>query len=169
MKGQFAVTLLGACLIAGCHDYGRLYPVQGPLAAMAPPPVYTAKITLVPDWSKPITVGNSAYNKAGKISVVLANGEQLNGTWKEVYDKAGTDATAANPLAAAWDAVYGQGYYTAHVLGTPLLVHTELTGPLGTVLTVEWYERQYGTGDNARLIDQGVAKDNRGNVYKLAF
>jgi hypothetical protein len=171
MKAKFTLILLCAGLISGCHAYVHLYPVQGPLAALAPPPVYTAKVSLVPNWSKPVTVGSHANDKAGKISVALAEGESFDGTWKEVYEKAGTQsASAKSPgmdnLAGAWDAVYGSGYYDAHVLGTPLFVQTAITGSQGTVLTVEWFEQGYGTDD---LVAKGVAKDSKGNVYKLVF
>ncbi|HZB89649.1 MAG TPA: hypothetical protein VE291_13400 [Terracidiphilus sp.] len=174
MKATIALALFGICLISGCHGYAHLYPVQGPLAQLTPPPVYTAKITLEPNWSKPVTVGAHANDRMGKLAVVLADGEQFNGPWKQVYEKAGSASAAAESqnagdMSVAWNTVYGNGYYTAHVLGSPLFVHTELTGSSGTVLVVEWFEKQVGENDSARLVALGVAKDSKGNTYKLVF
>lgn len=155
--------------MAGCHGYGRLYPVQGPLAALAPPPVYTAKISLTPNWSKPVTVGAHANDSMGKIAVVMANGEQFNGAWKLIYQQPDAANTASDPLAGAWNTVYGNGYYSAHVLGTPLFVHTDITGTQGTTLAVEWYEEAYGAAQNQRLVARGIARDSKGDVFKLVF
>jgi hypothetical protein len=167
--GIAAAALLGVGLLAGCHGYARLYPVQGPLAALTPPPVYTAKISLTPNWSKPVTFGAHAQDRMGKISVALANGEQFNGTWNQVYAQPGAANTASDTLASAWDAIYGKGYYTAHVLGAPLFVHTDITGTQGTTLAVEWYELNEGGNNNPRLVARGIAKDSKGDVYKLVF
>lgn len=174
MKVNVALVLLGICLISGCHGYAHLYPVQGPLAQLTPPPIYTAKITLVPNWSKPVTVGVHANDRMGKLAVVLADGERFNGLWKQIYEKAGTASTTAESrgagdMSSAWNAVYGSGYYTAHVLGCPLFVHTELTGDRGTSLVVEWFEKEEGENDSARLVARGTAKDSKGNIYKLVF
>lgn len=169
MKAILLPALLAIGLIAGCHGYAHLYPVEGPLAHITPPPIYTAKLSLTPEWNKPVTFGTHAYDRMGKISVVLASGETFNGTWKETYDKSGAAATAAHPQASDWDAIYGKGYYTAHVLGTPILSHRVLTGSKGTTLTVEWYEEFYGSGENARMVARGIAQDSKGNLYKLVF
>ena len=76
-------------------------------------------------------------------------------------------------LASAWDTVYGQGFYTAHVLGTPLFAQTVLTGNQGSVLQVEMYRQEHGSDTDpnsvAPLDIRGVAKDSKGNIYKLAF
>lgn len=167
--GIAAAGFLCAGLLAGCHGYYHLYPVQGPLAALAPPPVYTAKISLTPNWSKPITVGVHAQDSMGKIFVVLANGEQFNGTWKQIYNQPGALNTASDPLATAWDTVYGAGYYKAHVLGTPLFVHTDMTGTQGTHLSVEWYQEVQGVNQDRSMLPRGVAQDSKGNIYKLVF
>lgn len=143
--------------------------MRGPLAALAPAPVYTARISLTPNWSKPVTVGVRAYDSMGKIAVAMANGEQFNGTWKLVYQQPGAANTSSDPLAGAWDTVYGKGYFTAHVLGTPLFVHTGMTGAQGATLAVEWYEEPVGTGDDRRLVAKGIAADGKDDVFKLVF
>jgi hypothetical protein len=174
MKMKFALVLLGICMISGCHGYGHLYPVEGPLASLTPPPIYTAKITLLANWSKPITVGAHANDRKGIFSVVLANGEQFQGPWSLTYEKAGAQSASSGvsdkkSLPAAWDTVYGQGYYVAHVLGSPLFVHAEMTGNQGTVLDVEWYEYAFGNDEAGGIASKGIAKDSKGNIYKLSF
>jgi hypothetical protein len=72
-------------------------------------------------------------------------------------------------LPAAWDTVYGQGYFVAHVRGSPLFVHTELAGNQGTLLDIEWYEYAFGNDETAGIATKGIAKDNKGNIYKLSF
>jgi hypothetical protein len=177
MKAKFslALTLFSAIFISGCQSLGHLYPVQGPLASLTPPPIYAAKFTLVANFSKPVTVGAHSNDRQGKLAITLANGEQFQGTWKQVYEKAGTDsapagATGANSMAAAWDTVYGQGFYVAHVLGQPLFVHTELTGNQGTMLQVEWYDLGNENNNGAAGYGaRGVAQDSKGNIYKLVM
>jgi hypothetical protein len=65
-------------------------------------------------------------------------------------------------LAFAWDVVYGQGYFLAHVLGTRLR-QAIVTGDMGTVLQVEC---QFTDGHSAF---NGVAVDSKGNIYKVAW
>ena len=167
MKATLFAALFAVSAVTGCTSYGHLYPVQGPLAAMTPPPIYVAKLSLVANFGKPITVGAHANDRAGKLHVVIGT-EQFDGRWQLVY---GQTATAQDPaaLAAAWDTIYGQGFYVAHVLGTPLFAHTTLTGTQGTVLQVAWYEQGYDAEHSDVLVSKGVAQDSHGNVYKLVL
>jgi hypothetical protein len=59
-------------------------------------------------------------------------------------------------LGFAWDAIYGQGYFVAHLLGQSC-GHSVMTGSKGTVLQVEFN------------FPRGVAIDNKGNLYKLVW
>jgi len=157
MKARFALLLLIVCTIPGCYRYAHLYPVQGPLASLTPPPVYTVKMTGV-------------FN-SGNVTATLADGEDFSGPWKaiSVKERATAGSPASFSLASAWDTVYGQGFYTAHVLGTHLFAQASLVGKQGAVLQVEMY-RQVLTADPGAPLDiKGVAKDSTGNVYKLAF
>ena len=177
------VLILSACVVtAGCAS-ARMYPVEGPMASETPGAVYTAKLT--------------GLLYSGDITITVGNGEVCKGHWTLVkggtsLDSApagltpasanATDAPAADASAAgapatpspvtegmpaAWDAVYGQGYYVAHVLGEPLYAHAMVIGNRGTVLNVEFY--RVNRGDNSRIDIHGVAKDNKGNIFKLAF
>ena len=56
----------------------------------------------------------------------------------------------------------------SHVLGTRLYVRYALTGDRGTVLNVEMY-RPDNNESNILGAIKGVAKDNKDNLYKLAF
>lgn len=167
MKLWIALSLFGICLISGCHGYGRLYPVQGPLASMTPVPSYTFSITYP---------GSPKYDRDqdGEISVVLANGEAFSGPWKMAYNKPGSQAADAptsnsNSLAEAWDAVYGQGFYVAHLLGENRVAHVALTGTMGTVLQIEWWD-QSNAGDGTTIVGtKAVAEDNKGNIYKIVW
>jgi hypothetical protein len=74
-------------------------------------------------------------------------------------------------LSAEWDAVYGSGFYTAHVLGAHLFVRTTLTGKQGGSLQVEMISQPVETGakDVAAPNISGVARDEKGNVFKVAL
>ncbi len=164
MKSRFAVvTLLCACFISGCMRAAHLYPIEGPLAAQTPPPIYTGKITGVIN--------------SGSISAKLANGQQFSGQWQaQSVNALAKESTAGVVppfnLSAEWDAVYGTGFYTAHVLGAHLFARTTLTGTQGGTLQVEMMSQPVETADArdvAAPVIKGVARDEKGNVYKVAF
>jgi len=165
MKTVFApVMFLCVSLLSGCVFQGHLYPVQGPLSTATPPPVF------------PATVKGGVNPQS--FSAVLANGETFKGPWTSVSsDKRRlTDPPASTPasqLKTAWDTVYGQGFYTAHILGTKFFAQTTLTGSKGTVLQVEIYRQVHDSdfdAHNAAPLDiKGVAQDDKGNVYKLVL
>ncbi|MGB9406333.1 MAG: hypothetical protein WCA89_02290 [Terracidiphilus sp.] len=153
MKTKLVLFLLSLCIIAGCNPaFGqKLYPVQGPLAAQTPPQVFSAKLTGGP--------------KSGGISLVLTNGETFKGKWATVAVSFVNTKTPGTPasyppqpnLAFAWDAVYGQGYVFAHILGESI-GQAVLTGNQGTVIQLEFFDGRIG-----------VAVDNKGNIYKMAW
>jgi hypothetical protein len=165
MKVRIALALLAICMISGCHGYGHLYPVEGPLASLPQPPIYTFSYTY------PASPKNDC-DQNGTFSMVLPNGETFQGPWKMIYQKAATPSAAvaapeSTSMAAAWDTVYGQSFYNAHVLGTPYFAHTVMTGSQGTILQVEWYVHEVS---GATIIGtRGIAKDSKGNIYKLVF
>jgi hypothetical protein len=71
-------------------------------------------------------------------------------------------------MASEWDMVYGQGFYVAHVLGARLYARAEITGNRGTVLHAELYKPDKIEQQDIASI-KGVAKDDKGNIYKIAF
>jgi len=146
-KLVFALLMPGVCILTGCSVNGHLYPVQGPMASLTAPPVMTAKL----------------YESPPNITLTLANGELFNGRLKVLYpsssnlNPAGAPPAPPQPnLAFAWDTVYGQGFFVAHVLGQQL-GQAVITGNQGTVVQVEV------------AIARGVAIDNKGNIYKIVF
>jgi hypothetical protein len=159
MKKKLLLGVLAVSLLSGCRATGRLYPVQGPLSAQTPTPVLLAKLT-------------GAFN-SGNISVVLADGEVCKGHWATVprpQATKGTATTTAPPsvMSSVWDTIYGPGFFVSHVLGKRLYVQTALTGDRGTVLNLEMYKPD-GNAQNTVSSIQGVAKDSKDNIYKLAF
>lgn len=149
--------------LASCHATARFYPVQGPLAEQTPPPVYVGKI--------------SGAFYSGTMKVTGSQGQVFNGRWEAVRQPAkSTDAPKMAPsdteMAALWDSIYGNGFYVAHVLGTRLYGRGSLKSSNGDTLKVEFYrpEDRVTTDVNAtRGSVKGVAKDDKGNVYKITF
>jgi hypothetical protein len=153
-----ALALLSVCFLTACGPDGHLYPIQGPLSTGSAAPVYTVQYAL----------------RAGHInfSAVLANGEffkgRLTGNTKpetktrlqDVNNPPATPQTIAD-LSAAWDTVYGKGYYVAHILGNISVARAALTGSQGSVLQIAvlW-------GQNTV---NGVALDDKGNIYKVVL
>lgn len=161
MKKQLCLALLMVSIMFGCTYTMRLYPVQGPLSAQRPLPVFVGKLS----------VGSTS----GDISVVLGNGELCKGRWAQVPrpqpSKPGTTAaaTTANDMTAIWDTVYGQGFYVSHVLGTRLYAQALLSGNQGTVMNVEMYQPEREHAEDIAASIKGVAKDNKDNIYKITF
>jgi hypothetical protein len=147
------LLLLSSMVLAGCPGDilvkvpGHLYPIEGALVAQAPLPVYKVTIS---------GVGNS-----GTMSATLQGGEVCNGRWARLRP----DDPSANGLSAAWDRLYGAGFFAANVLGNSGADRAVLAGDKGTTLTVEFYGL-----DPVRMSEvRGVAMDNHGNVFKLTF
>lgn len=94
-------------------------------------------------------------------------GEVFSGKFEKITATAvnvpatGQVAPPQSNLAFAWDAVYGQGYFVAHILGEEI-EQGVFTGDKGTVLQVEWSL----SGIPDQVYVQGVAIDNKGNIYK---
>jgi hypothetical protein len=133
---------------------------------MSPPPIYTFSYTF-PGSPK------SEHDQNGTFSMVLPNGEVFQGPWKMTYQKSAMQGAAAgapqsSTMAAAWDTVYGPGFYVAHILGSkPYFMHSTLTGSKGTILQVEWYVPNFiGT---TIMGTNGIAEDSNGNIYKLVL
>jgi hypothetical protein len=114
------LLLCAAVLVSGCAT-GHLYPVQGPLSALTPAPVYKVKM------------GNG-----DQISATVANGEVCNGTWLDLVQE---DPTARE-MAADWDLVYGKGFFLANVLGKAGVARSMLTCPKGLTVNVEFNSTQ---------------------------
>src|SRR2546430_44551 len=156
-------TVFLSTLLVSCPATARPYPVQGPLAAQTPAPVLVGRI--------------SGAFYSGTMTITGLQGEVFQGRWKAVKQPAkSTAAPSAAPadsdMAPLWDSVYGSGFYVAHVLGTRLYARASLAGKTGDSLKVEFYRPEGGGNSEAVPIlgsVRGVAKDGKGNVYKVTF
>lgn len=159
---------LGASIVTSAMPaFGqKLYPVQGPLASQTPPPVFSGHL------KRPM-FGVGAVAKVLK-SFTVANGEVLEGNCTEVTATSANSKAPGTPesfppqpnLAFAWDAIFGAGYFNAHILGAKIW-RGIFKGNQGTVLQVEMQE-QLGPDRNNDFY-RGAAVDNKGNVYKLVW
>ena len=155
MKAKLSAALLLAVIfLSGCYGINkmRFYPVKDP-AAQAPSPAFIARMK------------GGSYN--GEISVVLPDGETCKGPWTRVArepNAGGAPAATAEGMPAVWDSVYGQGFYVAHVLGRYIHGTAVVTGDRGTVLNVEFVNRE-----EIEPGGRGVARDNKANVYKVVI
>ena len=155
MKATLCFTLLLVSLLSGCAATARLYPVSVAGAAPGPPEVIVGRIT--------------GKISTGTLTFKLSDGEVCKGDWAMVKSAQATGATAPDEMAPVWDAVYGQGFYTAHVLGARMYARGQAKGDRGTVLDVELYRPTDVPNDAGAAGTKGVAKDGNGNIYKLTL
>jgi len=168
MKGSLVLAVMCLATMGGCAT-AHMYPVRGPLIQQTPVPVYKAKMTQGP------------MIPHGSFSAVLGDGEVCKGEWKLIFGSKTPKPAApgagpsAQDLAADWDIVYGTGYYSFKVLGAMSFMRAEAKGNRGTILDVEMYLNQSAAmpelPKDTNLIREmaGVARDNKGNIYKLVF
>src|SRR5277367_5556005 len=104
--GLAAILLQFACVVSACAAPGHFYLVQGPQSGDAPI-AFSADI--------------KGYPYPRHLSAVLINGEGFQGKWISASTgKIRIQDVPIPPqaeLAKAWDTVYGQGFFLAHVLG----------------------------------------------------
>jgi hypothetical protein len=111
-----ALLLCAVALLSGCAG-GHLYPVQGPLAAQTPAPIFRIKM-----------------DSGDAMTARLAKGEVCHGTWLDIAQ----NDPDARDMAAEWDLVYGKGYFMANVLGNISIARAILSCPKDTTLKVEF-------------------------------
>ena len=154
---RMALAILGLAFAVAPSMAQQLDPVKGPMALQAPGPFYEGA------KGGPIYSIKSDFARVKSFS--YADGETLKGKC-ELTTALSADATApvvpdsntlqAN-LAAAWDLIYGPGYYAYHVAGNKVLQGT-FTGDKGTILEVQSLDNFVAVG-----------ADNRGNLYKIVW
>lgn len=104
----------------------------------------------------------------GGISLTLPDGELCKGRWSSIapmsvgFSAATASGTATNGMASVWTTVYGSGLSVRNLPGVNK-GEAMLVGDRGTVIQVEFYTGS-GTANGT-----GVAKDNKGNVFKVLF
>jgi hypothetical protein len=146
---------VAACLVSACSVTGNLFPVQGPLTKAQPLPVIPIKIDGV--------TGNS-----GPASLTLPDGEKCVGRWSVVAPRMvgsmghSGSGTISSGLDTAFVQVHGRSFVN---VGAPGVNQGQamLIGASGTVIEAAFL---VGSGTASGY---GVAKDNRGNVFKVLF
>jgi hypothetical protein len=148
MMRRLSTGLLAAIVLTGCAIEGHFYPVQGPLTAQTPSPIY--QLTL------------QAGLTSGSMTTTLQDGEICTGKWSLVTQE---DPTASQ-MAAVWDTIYGPGFFVANILGSKGFARAVLTGTRGTTLNVEFHI----PGASPALPEaRGIAKDNKGDIFKMTL
>lgn len=149
----FALALY--VVLAGCSTTATFYPVEGPLSKIQPLPVLTA-------------TADGITGNTGNISLSLPDGEFCKGRWSSIapmsvgYSTASATGSATNGMASVWATVYGSGFSVRN-LSVVNNGEAMLVGDRGTVIHVEFYTGS-GTANGS-----GVAKDNKGNIFKVLF
>lgn len=142
--GSLNIAILFA---SACSTTARLYPVQGPSSEMKPPPVINAKVSGI--------MGNN-----GKMTFSLPDGIPCKGEWS---------SAAGSGVSFASGSLIGQ-YGAAHLSGFSISPG-QGQNP-GSAITLcddgTRFEIEFITGAGTAN-GFGIAKDNKGNVYKLLF
>ena len=151
MLAMVAIPLVSA--LTGCAGV-RLYPIEGPLSAQTPPPIFSAKISGI---------------ISGPFSFTLTGGEVCKGHWAP-HESQNISANQLAGLHRAWDKICGPGFYTAHVLGISRLASGTGTTNKGSNLSLELIVPN-GGGEGEQNLDHihGIAVDNQGNVFKVTL
>jgi hypothetical protein len=148
-------VVISATLLAACSTTATLYPIDGPLSKQQPLPILTATVDGI--------MGNT-----GGISMTLPDGERCTGKWSSIapmsvgVSTASASGSAINSMTSVWTTVYGSGFSLSNLPGVNK-GEAMLVGDRGTVIQVEFYTGS-GTANGS-----GVAKDNKGNIYKILF
>jgi hypothetical protein len=156
---RLAVTFAAFALAVAPSHAQQMDPVKGPMSLHAPGPFY--------EGSK----GGGRYGYSIKSdfervqSFSYASGETLKGRAKwvtasaaNVQTSSGADSNSPQTdLNAAWDLIYGPGYYGSHIAGKKVLQGT-FTGDKGTILEVQSLDKFLAVG-----------VDNQGNLYKIVW
>lgn len=152
-------TTLGALalmfLVAGCSTTATFYPVDGPMSKIQPLPILTA-------------TANGIEGNSGTISLSMPDGEICKGRWSSIapmsvgYSAGSATGSATSGMGSIWTTVYGSGFTIRNHPGVNK-GEAVLVGDRGTVIQAEFYTGS-GTANGA-----GVAKDNKGNIYKVLF
>ena len=156
---NLALAIAGFALAVAPSHAQQLDPVKGPMSLEAPGQFY--------EGSKGGgTYGYSIKSDFARVeSFSYANGETLKGKseWvtasaADAQTSSGADSNSPQQnLAAAWDLIYGTGYYASNIAGKKILQGT-FTGDKGTTLQVQ-------SLDN--FVAVGV--DNQGNLFKIVW
>ena len=143
----FLILGLLVAVLCGCSTTANLYPVKGPLSEVKPLPVIRARVDGI--------MGNS-----GDIALTMPDGEACKGQWSSA---AGMSVTyGSGTLFSQYGSIYWSGYTVGNKPGENR-GQAIVIGKRGTVIEIEFYTGS-GTANGF-----GLAKDNKGNIYKVLF
>lgn len=144
ISGSLCLLVLSGCIpfIPNLTPKLYLHPVKGPIVNQHP---------------KTAITGFSTGIKSGSISFQLPSGESCKGAWEAI-----TQSQGDSGLVSDWDLVYGEGYFTKHVLGSKWRGKSKIIGDKGSEFQLEFYR---GVVQDSPLL--GIARDTAGNVYKV--
>ena len=147
-KSDLFLSLVAlAVLCSGCSTTANLYPVKGPLSEVKPLPILKARVDGI--------MGNS-----GGISLTMPDGEVCKGQWSSA---AGMSVTyGSGTLFSQYGSAYWSGYTVGNKPGENR-GQAIIIGERDTVIDIEFYTGS-GTANGF-----GLAKDNKGNIYKVLF
>ncbi|MGB3455459.1 MAG: hypothetical protein WBG08_04565 [Litorimonas sp.] len=138
---------LGAVLLAACSTTGAFYPIAGPLAAAG--------------RTAPVAVELSGLEgRDGNLSLTLPDGETFEGVWTVIPFEDGI--AQWGPLMSQYGMVPGSGLSLGAKSGRNR-GQAYLVGTRGNTMDVEF------TSETLPPDGVGIARDSRGNVYRIVF
>lgn len=152
---KILIFIITCLVFTSCSKTVFLYPYSGPIVENKNVRVLKAKASGI--------TGNT-----GKITITLPSGEVLNGRWASMapmevtYSQGSSRGYASDGMRSIWAKVYGSGYTIRNKPGVNK-GEAYLVGSKGITLEIEFYTGS-GTANGT-----GVAKDNKGNIYKVIF
>jgi hypothetical protein len=141
------IAMFLSVLTAGCSTTVSLFPVEGPLSQENPVPTLQA-------------TADGIMGNTGNISLTMPNGESCTGKWSSAAGAGISVGTGS--LIGTYGSVYGVG--TSVSTGTGQNPgRAFLTCSKGRTIQMEFVTGA-GTANGF-----GIAKDNKGNIYKVLF
>ena len=142
-----AMIVVGAGALSACSTTARLYPVEGPLSTQVPIPVVQASV-------------NGIMGNNGPITMMMPGGVNCVGEWSSAA--ASQVAYGSGSLLGTYGATYFSGVSISPGRGqNPGRAIANCTD--GNQIDVEFVT---GAGTATGF---GIARDKRGNVFRLLF
>jgi hypothetical protein len=189
-KHVLAAIMPCVCMISGCHSDVRIHPVDNAVVPKVPGAVVSMRAGFK-SGKMTVTLPNGEKCRGAWRTIRLTKTHGAEAITENDIATDGTDAglvvVAGNPgepaptrpsqaaataqppadLESAWVAAWGRNFYEDQILEARSLAEATLTGNRGTVLHVEIDLQGYGWGDVGGIDIMGVARDNKGNIYKV--
>ncbi len=134
-------------LLTACSAAISMFPVEGPIRSETPNQVLSAS-------------AENVSSNSGKFSVTYPNGDQCVGRWASIAPQ--LTSTSWGSLFTQYGALTGASIMTTNMPGINRGEAIAVCSS-GNRLQIEFYTGS-GTANGS-----GVAKDERGNVFKLIF